>query len=171
MAHRRSNFVAQKRQVSWIGPADQAYVAVSTNASAIVASFDPGAVGLPKLTIVRSRGHISIRPQLLTGDLDIVGAFGMAIVSAQAFVAGAASIPAPFTEAAWDGWFVWQSFSAHFGFEGGESDFFFQRDIAWDIDSKAMRKVTENEVVVLMCESQVGALRISAPIRMLVKLS
>ena len=40
-----------------------------------------------------------------------------------------------------------------------------------EVDSKAMRKVTDDETIVLVAESQVGAYKISMPLRLLLKLS
>jgi len=158
-----------RRQVSWIGAADQNYVAIASGAVVILQSFDAASFGLNKPTVVRTRGMVSYGPQSGAADLDIVGAWGFAIVSDQAFTAGAASIPGPFDEAGWDGWFSHGYFS-------------FKLDVTTDvgrlimdrqdpIDSKAMRKVSDNETIVVMAESNVGAFDISLQFRMLLKLS
>ncbi len=91
-------------------------MAVATNASTIIGSFDAATSGLLKPTIVWTRGQVSIAPDVFSADVDIVGAFGIGIVSDQAFAAGAGSIPRPFTQSDWDGWFVWRSFSMRFEF-------------------------------------------------------
>ena len=158
-----------RRQVTWIGPALQNYVAVANGVNLIVGSFDPASSALPKPTIVRTRGQISVAPDLSSADVDIIGAFGMCVVSDQALAAGSASIPAPFSQADWDGWFVWRSFSMRYEFIDGTGTL--QMDQRFEIDSKAMRKVSDNESIVLMAQSQGGAFDISAPIRMLLKLS
>jgi len=44
-------------------------------------------------------------------------------------------------------------------------------DWNFEVDSKAMRKVGENEVLVTIAESQGGAFNISTPLRTLVKFS
>ncbi len=133
-------------------------------------SFDAAANGLTKPTIVRTRGTISIAPQSGSADLDIVGAWGAAIVSDQAFAAGQASIPGPFDEAGWDGWYAWGSFSYQVEFfdsTGVQAPW----DRMWEIDSKAMRKITDNETIVFMVESNVGAFSVSLQLRTLLKLS
>ncbi len=159
-----------KRQTSWIGPADLGYVDVATGATVIVAFFDPATNGLPKPTIVRTRGEVTVRPATgVFADIEVTGAFGLAVVSDQAFAAGAASVPAPFSEASWDGWFVWRSFS--FALEAGDATGLTRVSFEQEVDSKAMRKVTENETIILVAESQGGAFRINMPLRLLLKLS
>ncbi len=158
-----------RRQLTWVGPAEQAYVTVTNGSKVIIASFDAATNGLPKPTVVRTRGEVSVVPTTFAADLDIIGAYGLAIVSDRAFAAGAASIPGPFTDAGWDGWFVWRSFSQHVEFIDGTG--FLITRMAHEVDSKAMRKITDDETLVLMAESQAGAFKISMPLRFLFKLS
>ncbi len=161
--------VGRKRQVTWVGPADQDAVSVASGGSTIIASFAPDGNLMIKPTVVRTRGNVSIRPQTFAADLAISGAYGICVVSDEAFTAGAASIPRPFDDASWDGWFVWRSFEDFWEF--GDATGMRRQSIVQEVDSKAMRKVSENETVVLMCESQSGALNISMHLRMLFKLS
>ena len=153
------------RLTQWVGPADQGYVAVLTAAATAVAfvSFEEA------LTVMRTRGMVSIRPEVVGADLDIVGAVGVGIVSAEAQAIGITAIPTPFSNGDWGGWMVWRSFSYRFEFADATGVNF----VNWnfEIDSKAMRKVTPNEALVIIAESQVGAYRISTPLRHLVKLS
>ncbi len=173
MAHRRPGRIVHagpRRLTQWVGPAQQEFVAVASAGATLIASFDAEAQGFPRPTLVRTRGEVSIRASAYNADLNIVGAFGMCVVSDQAFAAGVASVPEPFTDAGWNGWFVWQSFNyviEHSTDVGKQAP----ADRVYQVDSKAMRKIAENETVVLVCESFVGALTISMPVRMLIKLS
>ena len=168
---RRSRFNSRgpRRQVTWISPADQGYLAVGANAKVLMASFDPVATGMEKPTIIRNRGELSVRPTSFASDAGIVGAYGMAIVSDQAAAIGITAIPGPFTEAEWDGWLVWHSFSMFLEF--GDATGRFMADRAIIVDSKGMRKISDNETLVVVAESQSGAFSISAPIRTLFKLA
>ena len=158
-----------RRQTTWIGPADQAYVSVGSNASVIIASFDAASNGLLKPTIVRTRGRVSWKPTVTSATLTVVGAYGVAVVTDAAFVAGAGSVPGPFTEAGWDGWFAWGAFSFEIDVASSASKLMLEsHDI---VDSKGMRKVTTDETVVLVAESQIGAFDISMPLRLLAKMS
>ena len=98
-----------------------------------------------------------------------IGAWGMGIVSAQAFVAGAASIPGPYTDVEWDGWFA----HGFWGFRqtaAGTVGNLVVNSQFMEIDNKAMRKINDTDVMVVMAESQADAARVSIQFRMLVKL-
>ncbi len=162
--HRSRGFQKSARLTTWIGPADQGFVNVAAGANAIISSVsfeDP-------LTVMRVRGMVSVIPQVFNADLTIVGAYGLAVVSTEAFVAGAASIPGPWDDPDWGGWFVWRSFGFRLEFGTAVSLNF----IPWqfEIDSKAMRKISPNETMVTMAEGQSGAFALFSGVRKLVKL-
>ncbi len=121
------------------------------------------------LTIIRTRGMISVKPTSYAVDLSIAGAVGIGVVSAEAFTAGIASVPEPFSDGDWGGWFVWRSFGHHYEVLDATSSLL--GSWSMEIDSKAMRKVTPNEVMVVVAESQVGAFEIFDGTRHLFKLS
>ncbi len=154
-----------KRMVQWVGPADQGYVAVASGGATLLASSG----FTEKQTVVRVRGNVSVKATTVTADLDIVGAFGMGIVSTEAFTAGIVSIPEPFNDADWGGWFVWRSFNYHLEFISGVGTQF--PDWNFEVDSKAMRIAGPNEMLVLVAESQGGAYSIAASVRTLIKLN
>ena len=120
-------------------------------------------------TVVRTRGQVSVQPSSFAADINIIGAYGLCIVMTDALVAGIGSILGPFDDASWEGWFVWRSFSMRLEF--GDTTGRLIGDIRDEVDSKAMRKVSTNEVIVLVAESQSGAFTISMPLRLLLKLS
>ena len=156
------------RQVTWVAPADQGYVAVAAGTAVILSSFDANVNNMPKPTIVRTRGVVSVKPAVGT-DIEIVGAIGVGIVSDEAFTAGVASIPGPWSEADWDGWFVWRSFA--FSQTQLDATGSLLNSIQIEIDSKAMRKQSENYTMVTLAESQAAAFEISTNLRTLFKLS
>ncbi len=170
MSNQRRNFPVRgpRRQTSWVGSADQSYVAVGAGASVLTQSVQLTGVA-DVSTVVRTRGQISITPQVFTADAEITGAWGMGIVSQQAFAAGAVSIPRPFTDNGWDGWFAWVPFSFRYGFNDASGTLI--ESVELPIDSKGMRKVKSDDVIVVMAESQAIAFRISGQFRMLVKLA
>ena len=155
----------QRRLTQWIGPALQGYIAVATGGATVIASVP----FLEKATIARTRGNVSIKPEAVASDTELIGAVGFGVVSSEALAAGVASIPEPFTDADWSGWFVWRSFS--YDFEFSDASGLNYPDWNFEVDSKAMRKVGPNESAVIVAESFSGAFRISIPLRMLVKLS
>ena len=136
----------------------------------IIGSFDASAFGFPSPTVIRTRGEVCIKPSTsITSDLEIVGAYGIAVITDAAFAAGTISISAPFDDAGWGGWLVWRSF--HYSQENVDSTGVYTNQHTQEVDSKAMRKMTDDETMVLMAQSQVGAFRISMALRHLFKLS
>ena len=171
MADRVRRFPARtgpKRVTQWIGSADAGPVGVSTGASQILQSN----ATMANTTIIRVRGLLSVGVQAFTTDVEFQGAFGIGLVSDQAFAAGAASIPGSWTDLDWSGWFVWMAWDGRFefldatGVVGPAAN-----KMQYVIDSKAMRKVAPNETLVVMAESQAGVVNVANPFRLLVKLS
>jgi len=169
---RRSGFVASKRRLTtWIGSADQNFVAVAGNTKIIHQSFTPS-TAVPSMirpTVIRVRGELAHNPQAFSADLDYAGAVGFAIVSTDAFAAGVASIPGPVSDPGWDGWFLWTGFSYHLEFSDATGVSPMSK--YQTLDSKAMRKITANETLVVIAESQVNLYEVSLQFRMLMKLS
>ncbi len=154
----------QARLTDWIGPAIQGSVNVASGGASIIssASFDAPA------TIVRTRGNVAVIPQSFAADLNVFGAIGVGIVSDEAFNAGVASIPEPFADADWSGWYLWRSFS--YTLELGDATSIMTVNWNFEVDSRAMRKVGSNETLVVVAESQGGAFSLFAGVRTLVKL-
>jgi len=120
-------------------------------------------------TIIRTRGSIVVAPQTnLAADLDITGAFGIGVVSQEAFAAGVASVPEPFTDSDWGGWMVIQPFTQVYEHNAAPTQYL--QSITYEIDSKAMRKVEPNSVMMFVVESLTGAFRIADLTRLLIKL-
>ena len=163
--HRFRGRQGPQRLTQWVGPAAQGYIAVASTGATLVAS----AAFEESVTLVRTRGFVSILPTIVSADLDIVGAYGMAIVSQEAFAAGIASVPEPFTDSDWGGWVVWGAFA--YGFEFADATGVNFPNWSAEIDSKAMRKITPNEVIVTVVESQTGGFSVSFNTRLLIKLS
>jgi len=151
-----------KRLMQWIGPAEQGFLSVANGGTTLIQSFAP----LEPLTVIRNRGILGIIPETFTADIEIVGAFGIIVVSTEAFAAGVASMPSPFSDANGD-WMVWQSFAYRFEFADGTGINFPNWTV--EVDSKAMRKMGPNKVMVEIAESQEGTFQLAAPVRTLVK--
>ena len=168
MARRQQSFPVSRRSArltTWVGPALQSFVSVTTGGATLVGSFQQD----QPFTVMRTRGQMTVRSTTVGADLSIVGAFGIGIVSQEAFDAGVVSMPEPFTDADWGGWMVHELFAFDFEF----ADVTGVNFNPWSrvIDSKAMRKVSANEVLVQIAESFGGAFEIGVPTRMLIKLA
>ena len=111
MARRGSRFVrndSNRRKTQWGVYDPSTYVAVSSTGAVLLGGF----VFTEASTVVRHRGRISVAvPTGTNTDLEFTGAWGVGVVSVEAFAAGVASIPEPYTDSDWGGWMVIQAFS------------------------------------------------------------
>ena len=170
MARARTRFPAgrggHKRLNEWVGPPEQGFVAVATTGATLVSSL----VVEEAITIVRTRGMVSIDPNVFSADLNVVGAFGIGIVSAEAFGIGITAIPTPYSDADWPGWLMWESFAFRLEFSDA-TGVTMPGSLQINVDSKGMRRIGSNEAVVFVAESQEGAFTIADCTRQLFKLS
>ena len=127
--------------------------AITGSSSVIVTSgLQPTIDGL---TLLRTRGSLLYFLSLATAALDgFRGAFGIGIVTSAAFTAGAASVPTPITEQGWDGWLFWHRIDATAaspiaGGVSADADALLPLVAGErvEIDSKAMRKVAQDETI------------------------
>ena len=107
------------------------------------------------VTILRTRGQISVAAEdIAAGDLYMV-AYGIGIAEETALDAFA--VPVPITDADWDGWMLHQTIYVRGEPSGvGESA---ASDVSIEIDSKAMRKIQSGNGIFISAQSQtiVGA--------------
>ena len=120
-------------------------------------------------TLLRTRGELLLELNTVAPNERATVAVGIAMVSGRAVAAGAASLPRPGTEGSypwlWHGWMNVTGLSE----AAVINDFVVERRT---IDSKAMRKMKEDESMALVlevCEStdQTGTLLISGGFRVL----
>ena len=142
-----------KRLTQWgQGPGGAASTSfASSTASLLGSGIAFGASG----TVVRIRGHFSAFLESFTSAGDgFHGAVGIGLVSAAAFAAGIASVPTPITESAWDGW-LWHNFFDCFGaLAAGSTNVGVHGNsgVSIDIDTKAMRKVSDEMTIFAAAE-------------------
>jgi len=163
VVHRGRAARGDKRRTQWSGLADQAFIAVASAGATLISSISFEAPG----TIVRARGRISLFLQVFTGDLSVVGAFGVGLVSAEAAAIGITAIPHPFRDADAGLWMVHQTWAESFQTEGASPATQFLASWSFEIDSKAMRKVEPNTQMVFVAESQSGAIFFAETVRIL----
>ncbi len=95
--------------------------------------------------------HLSPKSDQSVATEEVFGAFGIGLVNVVAGALGITALPGPATHLLWPGWFVWQPFMQRLEFKsavGIEPGFFKE----YVIDSKAMRKVKEDESLMGMLE-------------------
>ena len=171
---RRTSFRSSVRRVTdWgFSLSAAAYVNIPA-ATAVLVSSIPGSVlgPLTPLTIVRTRGQLSVVPDQSQATEEQLGAMGITVISDRARAAGIGSIPRPGTETLWDGWFVHQ-FIAGKIFANTSVGFDSQGAIRYIIDSKAMRKIDGDEsAIAFVVENQhsTHAFDFALQVRMLIK--
>ena len=154
MARRRSvaRFVRPPaRTTLWIG-AGGAIATIVSNSNNFLFTLNAAALALRPFTIIRSRIDVLFQTDQLAVSETPTGALGKVVVTEKAAAAGVASLPAPLAEVDAD-WFVYQGMS---------SSFMFASSVGLDgnggmhyiIDSKAMRKVGNDDQVVTMFEAR-----------------
>ena len=145
MARPRGGFPrTRRRQTHWAEMAGATTLSATT--ATLLAVSQAGHEGE---TVARLRGLCAVT--LETGasvDDGFFGAIGFAIVTSAAAAAGVASIPTPITEAGWDGWFLHRYFDVRTGTSAADGSGFARLEL----DSKAMRKVNEDEAIVMVSE-------------------
>jgi len=171
MAFRRSSQRFQRgprRATDWSASgATAGGVAVAGNTQALLEVFTPIVGGE---TLIRTRGLITISTDQTVADEVQIGAIGIGVVTAQAVSVGITAIPHPMTDAGWGGW-LWHSyysydfaFATAVGFEGNLAN-------QIPVDSKAMRKVDEDERLVLVIQNQaVNGIILFSSLRLLSKI-
>ena len=129
------------------------HATVGSGAAVLIETQTPAVA----LTVVRLRGELLVMMDTSTGaagEFAIVG-LGIAVVNAATATAGVASLPTPVTDAEWGGW-LWHAF-VPMGFEpaaaGATGDLESRSRVV--IDNKAMRKLSTDDVMVLVAENGV----------------
>ena len=123
------------------------------------------------LTIIRIRGELMITMigSTVLDGFERVG-FGMCIVSENAIGVGVTAVPAPIADIAWDGW-LWYHLSSPQELDADATVATGNRVV---IDSKAMRKWKQTDVLIAVVEtvSEVGTASLEATLntRTLLKL-
>ena len=157
-----------KRQTRWL------VSAIETDFTTLAAGtvlFDQqfGSVTEP-FTITRTVGDIMWWSDQTAGLEVPFGALGMAIAGVNAVGAGVASLPAPYADAEFDNWFLWQVLMVNSANDSGAAA---GASRVFHFDSKAQRKVEEGESIAVMVENASvtdGALFLLT-FRMLIKLA
>ena len=151
---------SNRRIPEWFaGPGTNDAIQTVTGAGTILWALGQEATTV--LTTVRIRGEISLWLPLVTTVGDGFSAYylGIGIASFDAFSAGIASLPTPQGDRDWGGW-LW--FHAGAAIVGNETTELFRGPMSAvriQIDTKAMRKMSANEIIfgAISLVNEVGA--------------
>ena len=139
-----------KRTTTWFD-----LPATSTNFSAaggtILLSLTAAELAKRPFTIVRTHVELQLQSDQTAASELQLGAVGICVVSDQASALGVTAVPTPVTDSASDLWFLHQWIMSSFLFASGvgvEEP----NTRRYSIDSKAMRKVNNDEDVIVVAE-------------------
>jgi len=137
-----------RRRVSWAsGPRGD--VSLTTAGAGLFTTAAQATID--DLTIVRVRGELLVMlKEASTAGSQFPWAFGMCVVTENAFGVGVTAVPAPFTDVAWDGWLVHQQGVVRQELLNGPPDE--ANTYRAIIDSKAMRKTHATDVLIGIVE-------------------
>jgi len=152
---RKSGFILRsgvmRRETVW-GALLPLRTSIASNTAVLVASLNAATLALRPFTIVRTRGQIGIQSDQVVATEEFNASFAWAVVSEQASAVGVTAVPTPETDRDSDLFFVYETMNGEFtlitaaGFDAlGEQSRSF--------DSKAMRKVNNDEDVVVVWET------------------
>ena len=143
---------SQRRLSAWEkGPGGTTGTVISTSTTVILGA---GIVALiDGLTIVRFRGFFEMFMEAAPAIGDgFVGAVGAGVVTSDAFAVGVTAVPNPVDDADWDGWLYHRFYSLHHSTATISNGVNAGRE-AWEVDSKAMRKLPSNETFFLSIQT------------------
>ena len=153
---RRSGFVTRggrsRRESLWLFLSPVNFVLAAASQAVITNSLNAGALALRPFTVVRSRLQWFVKSDQ-TGALErYQTAWGAAVVSDQANAIGVTAVPTPFTDLGSDLWFMHSVIAGSFTFVTG-SGFHPVGGTMKEIDSKAMRRVNDDQDLVFVAEN------------------
>ena len=150
-----------RRITDWIGGVQSgqtAILSIAASTAAIISAVDTRIAPVNAIvpaTLVRTRGVLNFIPSDISVDRNAFGAFGICVVNGEAFDAGIGSVITPWTESFDDRWLYHTYWSSLFrtdvvGTDAGASA---HASSQINIDSKAMRKVSEGDVMISVIEN------------------
>ena len=169
----RSRPTSARRLTAWaLGPADVNGGFTTSAASLWSLGVTPGLEGL---TLVRTRGLVSLTLGSATGSTDgFFGALGLIMVTDEALAAGVTAVPTPLSDENFDGW-LWHSYfdlrlssgTLADGVNGPGAH------MRVEVDSKAMRKFSSGMTMIgvtEVVESGTATMEVQSSLRCLFKL-
>ena len=137
-----------KRVTSWgFGPGDSALTSITATGQTVLGA----GVALTlesKATVIRLRGQLDCYLIAAAAASDaFVCALGVGIVSNDAFQIGVTAMPEPIGDSSWPGWLYHHHFSLLQRTATEDNIFGGGTGYRLEVDSKAMRKIGQNEVL------------------------
>ena len=131
----------------WNGIVPAVTTQIPASSKVIVSSFSN--VGDAELTIRRTRGLMQVQTDQDAASENQIGAMGVLVVNQTAATLGITGMPDPVTDVADDLWFVFEHIQQSFRFHSAVATEP-HHATQYAFDSKAMRKVSQGEAIVMV---------------------
>jgi len=172
---RKSGYIVRggvaRRETLWL--AIQTVETALTGApTAVLTNFlSAEGLALRPFTIVRTRGMLFVQSDQASAAETFIGDFGISVVSEQALAIGITAVPTPLTDKGSDLFFVYEQLASRFHVGGGSGTGVPTKVGNFkEYDSKAMRKVNDDQDIAVTVENEINGLSIFHSGRMLIKL-
>ena len=141
------------RETLWIGGAMVTTTLAAASTAALVTSLPAGILALRPFTIVRTRGFWHLRSDQLAGSETYGCHYANCVVSDQAAAIGITAVPTPATDSGSDLFHVYESLFSRFTGIATIEGFEMNSGISSQFDSKAMRKVEDEQQLIEVVET------------------
>ncbi len=142
-----------RRETVWAG-LEVSNVGVAANAKVLIATLNAAALALRPFTAVRTRLQLLWSSDQIATSENPFGGFGMIVVSDTASALGITAIPSP-TGNPSGNWFVWEGLNTKL-IVGTNVGFIEPAGQLVTVDSKAMRKVGDDEDIAVVVDNAHG---------------
>ncbi len=141
------------RITSWVGVTETiTSLGGGGSIAALIGSMNASLLATRPFTIIRVRGFFGIRSDQVAASESYDAAMGYSIVTDQASAIGVTAVPTPFTDQPSDMFFVYEALMGRFQDQTAAG--FHDNALTWmHYDSKAMRKVNDDQDLALTVES------------------
>ena len=145
----------KKRLSSWISIAVSNDTIATASTAVLIATANAALKALMPFTIVRTRGILSVRSDQQSASETFHAILGMSVVQAQATAIGVTAVPTPATDDGSDSFYVYEEVTGRIDFTTGVGFRLMDR-VRW-YDSKAMRKVVQDQDVAVVLETSASS--------------
>jgi len=176
MADRFRGSRGPRRQTAWQQGPESVGTAIAATGSTFFGATGASMASGREVTIVRIRGFAHLVMNICdAAQGGFRGALGIGIATTEAVAAGIAAVKTPLADVDWDGW-MWHHFfdlrAVTSTITDGVNSNSVEQEIV--IDSKAMRKISDQQVLfgaIEVVEANISSMAVWANTRVLVKLS
>ena len=137
----------------WVGISESRTTLASANTAVLIAVGNAALLALRPFTIVRTRLFFGVSSDQAAASQNWDVALGAAIVSDQASAIGITAVPTPFTDLGSDLFFLHEIQANRFVFVSGVGFDPNGAPLGRPVDSKAMRKVNDDQDVAFVLEN------------------